>query len=198
MSLANSFYDFKKEIDLIIKQNPLECELYSIIAAIIRERDSSKSISLREVSALKLQTYDQNQTDRMYKINEAKYASSDFLIISLDYRYSERETKKILGVIEVKALYLNLEKEKNSPQFNGELKTFGKLIYTNGIEWRFYEYNSDLDKEELVWKVILGEYYLLGQDKPKISDEDKIEWHDVSNWHLLLNKIDKIDWNATK
>lgn len=42
MSVANDFNAYKRELDLIVKQNPIECELYSIIAAILREIFSAK------------------------------------------------------------------------------------------------------------------------------------------------------------
>lgn len=48
MSLANNFEEYKKEIDLIINQNSVEVELYSIIANMIREVHNN--ISLRDVS----------------------------------------------------------------------------------------------------------------------------------------------------
>lgn len=63
MSLINSFDKFKREIELIIKQNPLECELYSIIASIIRERDSSKNISLRDIFNIKSIYNNKNQQE---------------------------------------------------------------------------------------------------------------------------------------
>ena len=200
MSIANDYYDFKREIELIIKQNPLECELYSIIAAIIRERDSSKNISLRDVSSLKEQSKVLNPRDRKFKIEEGVYGSSDFLAINPDYHYSQRKINLILGCIEVKAIYLDLDKsiEQNINQFNGELKTFGKLIYTNGIEWRLYEYDSDLENQKLLWDIILGTYVhkktSVQSPDLTVSDIDYIEWNEVSEWNKLLNEIDKITW----
>src|SRR5699024_4938800 len=104
----------------------------------------------------------------------------------------------ILGSIEVKAIYLELDKgiEQKKDQFKGELKTFGKLIYTNGIEWRLYEYDSNLETQNLLWKITLGKYVHgeLSVDL-KVSDTDYIEWNEVSEWHKLLNEIDKIRWD---
>lgn len=198
MSIANNYYDFKREIELIIKQNPLECELYSIVATIIRERDSSKNISLRDVSRITEQSNVINSKDRKYMIDEENYGSSDFLVISTDYLYSQRNIKLILGSIEVKAIYLELDKgiEQKKDQFKGELKTFGKLIYTNGIEWRLYEYDSNLETQNLLWKITLGKYVHGEQSVDlKVSDTDYIEWNEVSEWHKLLNEIDKIRWD---
>lgn len=198
MSITNNYYDFKREIELIIKQNPLECELYSIVATIIRERDSSKNISLRDVSRITEQSNVINSKDRKYMIDEENYGSSDFLVISTDYLYSQRNIKLILGSIEVKAIYLELDKgiEQKKDQFKGELKTFGKLIYTNGIEWRLYEYDSNLETQNLLWKITLGKYVHGEQSVDlKVSDTDYIEWNEVSEWHKLLNEIDKIRWD---
>lgn len=198
MSIANNYYDFKREIELIIKQNPLECELYSIVATIIRERDSSKNISLRDVSRITEQSVVINPRDRKYKTEEGIYGSSDFLVINTDYLYSQGKTNLILGCIEVKAIYLELGKgiEQKIKQFKGELKTFGKLIYTNGIEWRLYEHDPDLENHNLLWKITLGKYIYGKQSVDlKISDTDYIEWNEVSEWHKLLNEIDKIRWD---
>lgn len=201
MSIANNYNDFKREIELIIKQNPLECELYSIIATIIRERDSSKNISLRDVSRITEQSEVINPRDRKYKDNEGIYGSSDFLVINTDYVYSQRNTKLILGCIEVKAIYLELDKgiEQKINQFKGELKTFGKLIYTNGIVWRLYEYDPDIEKNNLVWEITLGKYVQdrtsIQSNNLKISDKDYILWNEVGEWHKLLYEIDKIIWD---
>lgn len=197
MSIANNYYDFKREIELIIKQNPLECELYSIVATIIRERDSSKNISLRDVSRITEQSVVINPRDRKYKTEEGIYGSSDFLVINTDYSYSQGITNLILGCIEVKAIYLELSKgiEQKIKQFKGELRTFGKMIYTNGIEWRLYEYDP-LENNNLLWKITLGKYVHGKQSVDlKISDTDYIEWNEVSEWHKLLNEIDKIRWD---
>lgn len=161
MSLANSFDEFKREIELIIKQNPLECELYSIIASIIRERDNSKNISLRDVSNIKSTYNNQNQQDRMYRINDNKFRASDFLIIDPDYCYSASSKDKILGSIEVKSIYLNLDSEitNNEDQFYGQLKSYKRLIYTNGLVWRLYEYDSDSRKDKQYSSIIVGKCY---------------------------------------
>lgn len=194
MSLANSFDDFKGEIDLIIKQNPLECELYSIVATIIRERDNAKNFSLRDVSNIKSNYNNQNQKDRMYSFGEDKYGSLDFLVMGKEYRYSERNISSILGSVEIKALYCDLDEEITKKiQFVEALKAFGKLLYTNGLEWRFYKYDPVKHQEELVWSEILGTYHFSGQ-KDKISDSDKVDWANIDKWYSLLKKLDKINW----
>lgn len=198
MSIANNYNDFKREIELIVKQNPLECELYSIVATIIRERESSKNISLRDVSRITEHSKVLNPRDRKYKIQEEVYGSSDFLVINPEYHYSQRNTNFILGCIEVKAIYQKLDKsiEQNTNQFYGELETFKKMIYTNGIEWRLYEYDSDSQNQKLLWNIILGTYVLnVTSYALKVSDTDQIKWNEVGEWNKLLNEIEKIEWD---
>jgi len=196
MSLANSFQDFKREIELIIKQNPLECELYSIVSSIIRERDNSKNISIRDVSNIQGVYNHQNQKDRMYKISENEYGASDFLIMDSSYSYSKSDKNKILGSIEVKAVYLNLDLEirNKGEQFFGELKTFGNLIYTNALVWRLYKYNSNSRQGELLWEIKLGKYCFDNQCTKQISDNDRIIWEDIREWYNLLINLEKIVW----
>lgn len=135
MSLANNYGDFKREIELIIKQNPSEFELYSIVASVIRERENRKKLSIRDVSKLNQEPNHQNQIDRMYKKDDGKYGAIDFLVMTPDYRYSERNADNIFGAIEIKAIYLKIDSEKDKKvQFVKGLETFGKLLYTNGIE----------------------------------------------------------------
>ena len=194
MSLANNYGDFKREIELIIKQNPSEFELYSIVASVIRERENTKKLSIRDVSKLNQEPNHQNQKDRMYSFGEDKYGSLDFLVMGKEYRYSERNISSILGSVEIKALYCDLDEEITKKiQFVEALKAFGKLLYTNGLEWRFYKYDPVKHQEELVWSEILGTYHFSGQ-KDKISDSDKVDWANIDKWYSLLKKLDKINW----
>lgn len=51
MSIFRNFNDYKEEIELMHVQNSaVECELYSIIAILIRESEQGRNISLRDVS----------------------------------------------------------------------------------------------------------------------------------------------------
>lgn len=194
MSLANNYDEFKREIGFIIKQNPSENELYSIVPAIIRERENAKTFFVRDVSNLNQTPNRQNQKDRMYKISEDKYGAIDFLVMKPDYEYSKRNVTSILGAIEIKALFSKLDSERNKKvQFVKGLKTFGKLLYTNGIEWRFYKYDKDSNSITLVWKEVLGEYCWDG-NKNIISDKDRIIWSDISHWYSLLEKLSRTEW----
>lgn len=56
MSIADEFELYRRELDLILIQNPIECELYSVIAAFLRNRENMKIYSLRDVSARRKST----------------------------------------------------------------------------------------------------------------------------------------------
>ena len=52
--LADKYETFKEEIELAMIQNCIvECELYSLLAKIIRGTKSGKKISLRDVTSIK-------------------------------------------------------------------------------------------------------------------------------------------------
>ena len=52
MNYGRLYSDYKDEIELAwIQNSAVECELYSIIANIIRESENGRKISLRDVSA---------------------------------------------------------------------------------------------------------------------------------------------------
>ena len=57
--------------------------------------------------------------------------------------------------------------------------TEGKVIYTNGIHWKFF----DNSKKNEPFDIILG--YMQGSE---------IVWYPQENWDKLLNKIDNIKW----
>lgn len=87
---------------------------------------------------------------------------------------------KILGAIEVKSVMQPL---KDSEQLQLHAKYFKYVIYTNGLEWRFY--TSDGPKKpsnEELPIIVLGE---------KVGRE--ILWYS-EKWHLLLNTIKNIRW----
>jgi len=197
MSIANNFMDYKREIDWIVRQNPIECELYSIVATVMRERDSSREYSIRDVSALARQSKSDviKADDRKYTRHDDLKGVSDFLIIDPNYFYSDRELKYIYGCIEVKAVYLEIGNDLDI-QLKGELKTFKKLILTNGLKWIYYEYDESTEIQESKWEIELGDYQLDNKNvRNKISSSDIIRWNNVLVWHKLLNKINEIAWN---
>lgn len=167
MTLAKNFKSYKNEIELIKAQNPVECELYSIIASIMRERKNSNNISVRDVSV--------RRTTDFSESFKSESGFPDFVILTKKFRMDKPNNEDILGAIEAKSI---LDKTlEDSEQLKGHLKKFKKVIYTNGLEWKFYEYGR-LDEV-----IILGKW-----------SKDEIYWESNDEWNHLLDKLDKIVW----
>lgn len=165
MSISNNFKDYQDEIDLALSQNAcVEIELYSIIACIIREGSNGSKISLRDVSSR-----------RISGISKKYYGDSGFP----DFVVLERKkyNANILGCIEIKMPKRMLE--DNSIQIKGHLNYFHKVIYTNGLVWKYY--NNKINE----WTCTLGEY-----------KNSVITWEkDEKKWNELLKNLDSIIWN---
>lgn len=150
--------DYFQEIDLIKKQNYVEVELYPLVADIIKPT-LRESLSKRYVFGR-----------RKSNMGQIYYGLSNFPdIVILDKNYQNKarksieieEWKKLRGCVEVKNLNYSLiteEKIKSTisnsfehitgemGQLIGDLLWYKKVIYTNGIEWRFLSLD---DKEEI-------------------------------------------------
>lgn len=150
--------DYIEEIGLIEKQNYVEAELYPIIADIIKPT-LKDSLSKRYVFGR-----------RKSNMGQIYYGLSNFPdIVILDKTYENKsrksikikEWKKLRGCVEVKNLNHRLitEEEIKSTLSNsfehltremgqliGDLLWYKKVIYTNGIQWRFLSLD---DKEEI-------------------------------------------------
>ena len=173
MTLAENFDVYKNEIELIQAQNPVECELYSIISYIIRGRKNSTDISLRDVST--------RRETKLSKIFKSESGFPDFVILTKQFKMDEPDKCEILGAIEVKnVMQKNLE---YSEQLDDHIKYFKKVIYTNGLEWKFYKYDEVKKDEKLEWVVQLGKW-----------NEEKISWNSDNEWNVLLDNLEKIKW----
>lgn len=150
--------DYTEEIGLIKKQNYVEVELYPLVADIIKPT-LKDSLSKRYVFGRQRRG-----------LGQIYYGLSNFPdIVILDKTYENKsrksikieEWKKLLGCVEVKNLNYSLiteEKIKSTisnsfehitgemGQLIGDLLWYKKVIYTNGIEWRFLSLD---DKEEI-------------------------------------------------
>ncbi|GAA0084871.1 hypothetical protein UT300007_13100 [Clostridium sp. CTA-7] len=174
VSLANNFTLYKDEIELIQAQNRVECDLYSVIAYIIRESKQGGDISLRDVSV-------RRKTDfsRPFK-GDAGFP--DFVIRTRE----KSENAAILGAVEIKYIGLDLDWEDYIEQLNGHIDFYKQVIYTNGIEWRFYNLDEFRNKKR-IWKVTLGKF-----------DKEVIIWNNKEKWQDLLKKLDNITWIRQK
>ncbi|ETE00939.1 hypothetical protein [Streptococcus pseudopneumoniae] len=150
--------DYTEEIGLIKKQNYVEVELYPLVANIIKPT-LKDSLSKRYVFGRQRRG-----------LGQIYYGLSNFPdIVILDKTYENKsrksikieEWKELRGCVEVKNLNYSLiteEKIKSTisnsfehitgemGQLIGDLLWYKKVIYTNGIEWRFLSLD---DKEEI-------------------------------------------------
>lgn len=163
------FKVYKEEMELALMQNAcVESELYSIVACIIRKGKQGSFISLRDVSRRRKST-SVNNSNRF----SGESGFPDFVVL-------ERVKKKdaeILGCIEIKRPPINLDNDKN--QLQGHVKSFIKVLYTNGLEWRFYDRSGE-NKE---WTIELGQY-----------KKSKIVWDKDEKWKELLEELDEVVW----
>lgn len=169
MAMSKDYKDYKEEIELAFVQNAgVEIELYSIIACIIRDGKQGSFISLRDVSSRRKST-SVNNSNRF----SGAGGFPDFVILERDLK----KTADILGCVEAKMLTENLDKYKD--RLKAHIESFQKVLYTNGLEWRFYNM-----KEIPEWTFILGEI-----------KGSRIDWEkNVEVWKNLLDELDNIKW----
>lgn len=164
MSTARNFDDFKEEIELAFIQNAcVEIELYSLIASILRESKNKQKLSIRDVSSRKRS-----------KISGKFFGRSGFP----DFVLLERkkvQNAHIYGCVEAKMPTIALG--DNDEQLLGHIKSFRKVIYTNGLRWKFF------DSNEKSFDIKLGSI-----------EKGKIKWEEEKEWENLLEKIDNITW----
>ena len=68
-------------------------------------------------------------------------------------------------------------------QVKGHIISYGRVIYTNGLQWKFYR----VDKEPV--KVIV-----LGRIDP--DNQDSVIWEPVDNWYELMSFLEDWDWKS--
>lgn len=91
-------------------------------------------------------------------------------------RKKSRDAAKY-GCIEAKRPYDNME---ITEQIEGHLNSYGKVIYTNGLIWKFYKVKEKPVKE-----------FCLGCIDP--HNQDSVIWEPVDNWYKLMSFLE--DWN---
>lgn len=169
--LADKYETFKEEIELAMIQNCIvECELYSIIAEIIRGTKSGEKISLRDVSVR-----------RKTKLSMWLHGAAGFPDFVVLERKKSRNARRY-GCVEIKcpgkSNILRITK-----QVKGHIISYGRVIYTNGLQWKFYR----VDKEPV--KVIV-----LGRIDP--DNQDFVIWEPVDNWYELMSFLEDWDWKS--
>lgn len=211
--MTNDFMEFenyKNELELIDNLNPYEEEMYLVLGYVIRACISEEKLILRNVSAdrqsVKLNTYN--------FMGESRFP--DFVILSEAYNPfvgANRENPAesgIYGTVEIKLIGENLDKDNYIEHLREYTEYFKKVIYTNGLEWRFYgwdengnaaavtyEENRENGERNPEWakRIILGK-----ERAGKVVDEKTgkekyiIDWEDVSAWEELLKYLKSLKW----
>lgn len=205
------FKDYIREIELIKKQNYVEQDLYSVIASVMRERENIKKLSLRDISNRRRTGADNEKEKIFYGID----GFPDFVILSEDFVCNDPCKEKVLGAIEIKYVGSHLKDIKDNMQLKGHILWFNKVLYTNGLEWKYYEYFPDDDHLDMIKKFQnniynwrensnykFSEYEkkllkFLDHIQPKWSVPKKDEALDDNNWKELLKKLSEIDWTTS-
>lgn len=165
MVLKDYFQFYKDELEMIQAQNRVECDLYSLIAHIIRSSKQGDSISLRDVSTRRETVFS--------KPFKGDSGFPDFVIRSR----VKSQKADILGAVEIKYITVNLDNYLE--QLTGHVQFYGNVIYTNGLEWRYYNANHSGGN----WRVSLG-----------VINKGEIIWNDDEKWVSLLEELDKLNW----
>ena len=155
-----------EEIGLIENQNYVEVELYPLVADIINPT-LKNSLSKRYVFGR-----------RKSNMGQIYYGLSNFPdIVILDKNYQNKarksiemeEWKKLRGCVEIKNLNHNLITEeeirlilsnsfehitREMGQLIGDLLWYKKVIYTNGIQWRFLSLDDNNEMNHKILKVV--------------------------------------------
>lgn len=110
---------------------------------------------------------------KLSKNLEGEAGFPDFVVLE---RKKSRDAAKY-GCIEAKRPYDNME---ITEQIEGHLNSYGKVIYTNGLVWKFYKEKKENEK-----------VYTVGSIKSK--NKQAIIWEPVDNWYELMSFLE--DWN---
>lgn len=113
---------------------------------------------------------------KLSKNLEGEAGFPDFVVLE---RKKSRDAAKY-GCIEAKRPYDNME---ITEQIEGHLNSYGKVIYTNGLIWKFYKVKEKPVKE-----------FCLGCIDP--DNQDSVIWEPVDNWYKLMSFLEDWDWKS--
>ncbi len=113
---------------------------------------------------------------KLSKNLEGEAGFPDFVVLE---RKKSRDAAKY-GCIEAKRPYDNME---ITEQIEGHLNSYGKVIYTNGLVWKFYKEKKENEK-----------VYTVGSIKSK--KKQAIIWEPVDNWYELMSFLEDWDWKS--
>lgn len=184
--------EYSDEIKLIEKQNNVECDLYNLVYFVLKECSTFDKISIRNVATRR----------RTKSGNEKGFwgvkGFPDFVLLNLKYDSKIKSIDQTLmyGAVEMKAINKEMhEQEMDKLQLIGHLLWFNHVIYTNGIEWRFYSLQSvDKNKETPDMQKILDmqkKSYEIKGTKAKIKEQ----WDEIDE-SLKCLKFDEIEYKS--
>ena len=198
--------EYIEEIGLIKKQNYVEAELYPIVADIIKPT-LKDSLSKRYVFGRQRRG-----------LGQIYYGLSNFPdIVILDKTYENKsrksikieEWKKLRGCVEVKNLNYSLiteEKIKSTisnsfehitgemGQLIGDLLWYKKVIYTNGIQWRFLSLDDNNEMNHKILKVV-NKRIKLEDGKNTFDWWNQIKDLSFNYTDICLSKDCRQEWN---
>lgn len=213
--------DYTEEIGLIEKQNNVEAELYFIVADIIKPT-LKDSLSKRYVFGR-----------RRSALGQIYYGLSNFPdIVILDKTFENKswesieikEWKKLRGCVEVKNLnhrliteeeikstisnsfeHITGKKEQEMGQLIGDLLWYKKVIYTNGIQWRFLSLDDKEEIDNTIVKVInkrietekAGNSFDLWKNIKDLSfnyTDICLSKDCIQEWDEFVKKVKEIEW----
>lgn len=101
--------------------------------------------------------------------------------ISLDRQAKKKSLAEGETAIETYLQSFQEESEEaKKEEIEGHLNSYGKVIYTNGLIWKFYKVKEKPVKE-----------FCLGCIDP--HNQDSVIWEPVDNWYKLMSFLE--DWN---
>lgn len=168
MSISRRFSAYKDEIELALIQNAIvECELYSIVASVLRDCEQADTFSLRNVTV-------RRTTEKSLPLKGSS-GFPDFVILKRE----KTEDAEKLGCVEIKRPFDTFDQI----QLKGHIESYPRVLITNGLLWRLYKPKS----EEIDWEISLGRI-----DK----DKSQIKWNNNTDaWYKLLQKLDETQWD---
>jgi len=183
MNILEEFDRYKYEIELNIKQNnSIEVDLYQPIGQVLKNRKNYfNRLSIRDVSSRRRTLKGNAGYDSFFGAG----GFPDFLVLKPDFllpetnKDSEYIEKNILGAVEIKFINKFEKEKKIDSQIRGHIKSFHKVIYTDGLVWRFYD-----EIEEPKWEICIGKVGKSG-----------ISW-DKNRWEQLMEKLEEIAWET--
>lgn len=194
MTVNEYVNEYMNEIELIKKQNNTEYDLYFVVADLLKKWGNiGKELSLRAV-----------YNRRRSAMGQIFYGLSNFPdFVILDLAFDNRENKnnyiknidQVYGCIEIKGFDKSLpeingikekikkkqEISRDEGQLLGDVLWYKKVLYTNGYEWTYYEWNPREEECEHIMKIVEERIESGGQG---------FEWHKKIDFNKLdLDKI---------